>query len=530
FFCFFFILLCLFLIPLWPLWYKTLKGFNYLFGLFSVWVIAKLLFKNEDFGLITKILVLSLIIIVIYGIYQYFWGLEITREMFMKHPEMMKNVSETYLDRMASNRIFATFVYPNTFAGYLLMIYPVVFFSIFSEKQKIVFRIANIIVLSLMVPVFAATESMGGWFCFLVVSFLMLLLFLIPKKFYFHFSASILLIGIFLAFIGIKTGQLPKIGSLTDRFSYWIAATEIFKRHTFIGVGPGNFSHFYLQFKLPGSMEAKFAHNLFFEILVSTGIIGTIVFVLSIFFFIKNNVGKILLEENNVMKGFFFGMAAFLLHCLVDFDYADAAITMFAFAFAGFVESSSTLKKQRFMRLTKLVAGIIIILVPFATVIEFKTWHVEKIIDSIKIGTIKEDPIQVLERASSIFPEPEIFFMQGEIFRYAYEKSRNIEFAEKAVNAYKRAIEINGFVPLYHRMLSKIYIEINNYSEAEKHLLKMIEIYPTKAIYNMEIGLFYKKIGRNELAKIYLEKSERMPPSSKDEARMLEEYKNGKSF
>ncbi len=58
----------------------------------------------------------------------------------------------------------------------------------------------------------------------------------------------------------------------------------------------------------------------------------------------------------------------------------------------------------------------------------------------------------------------------------------------------------------------------------------MLEIYPTKAIYNMEIGLFYKKIGKNEIAKIYIEKGQKLPPSSKDEAKMLKEYENGKSL
>lgn len=526
-----FVLFCLFLVPLWPLWYKTLKGFNYLFALLSIWIITKLIFNEEDFHLIAKVLIFSMVLIVSYGIHQYFWGLESTREMMMKQPEMMKSVSETYLDRIASNRIFATFVYPNTFAGYLLMIYPVVFFSVFLEKQKSIFRYINILILAMILPVFAATESMGGWFCFLIVSFLILLFFIIPKKYYFYACTAILLIAIFLIYAGIKIGTLPKIASLVDRANYWIAAIEIFKKYPFFGTGPGNFSHFYLQFKLPGAMEAKFAHNLFFEILVSTGLIGCILFFLSIFFFIRDNVGKIFLPgENNLIRGFFFGMVGIFLHCLVDFDYANAAIITILFTFAGLIESSCVLKKQGQVRLTKLLAGIIIIIVPFTAAVEFKTWHVEKIIENIKIGTIKENPIQVLEKASAIFPEPEIFFMQGEIFRYAYDETKNIEFAERAIRSYRKAIEINSFVPVYHRILAKVLIETGRYDEAEKYLLKILEIYPTKAIYNMEVGLFYRKIGKNELARIYLEKSKQLPPSSKDEARMLEEYKNGKSF
>ncbi|MCX7706157.1 MAG: O-antigen ligase family protein [bacterium] len=527
---FLFVLLCLFLIPFWPLWYKTLKEFTYLFSLFSVWILFKTVFKEDDFPLISKVLCISLTLTMVYGIHQYFWGLESTRKMLLQNPGMMRNISETYLDRMASNRIFATFVYPNTFAGYMLMIYPIVFFSIFSERQKNFFKITNIIILSLLLPVFAATESMGGWFCFIVISFLMLLFFLIPKKFFLPSCVAILFIALLLTIAGLKAGFLPKLSSLTDRISYWIAAVEIFKNYPIIGVGPGNFSHFYLQFKLQGTMEAKFAHNLFFEILVSTGLIGCCLFFLSVFFFIKKNIKKILLTENYVLNGLFFGIFGIFLHCLVDFDYADAAITTIVFAFAGLIETAYLPGKTKKIQLTKLIAGIIIILIPFASVIEFKTWRVGRIIESIRTGNIRENPVQVLEKAASIYPEPDIFFMQGEIFRYIYNETRNIDFANRSINAYKKAIEINGFVPAYHRTLARILIEIGKYDEAEKHLLEIVKIYPTKALYNLELGLFYRKMGKNDLAKVYIEKGVKLPPSSKDEARMLEEYKNGKDF
>lgn len=526
-----FIIMCLSFIPFWEAWTMTIKGFTYLFSLFSVWVLFKTVFREEDFFVVAQVLIFALAIISFYGIYQHFWGLEITRQMLMQNPELMKNISETYLDRISSNRIFSTFVYPNIFAGYILLLYPVVFFSVFLKKNKNYFwQIYNGLILALILPVFAATESMGGWLCFLIVSFLILLFILIPaKRTYLYFCIALFLASIFLIFFSIKTGIFPKLSSLMDRVNYWIAALQIFKNNP-AGIGHGNFSQFYLQFKAPGSMEAKYAHNLIFEILVSTGISGLFLFLLSIFLFIKTNVDNFFTSKNYLLKGFIFGMIGFFLHSLVDFDYADAAITTIVFAFAGLVESNSFHRKIKIQGLTKVIGSIIIIMILFASIIDFKKWRVEKILEGIKTGTIKENPIQVLEKAKNIFPEPEIFFIEGEIYRFIFQKTKNIEYTEKAIYAYKKAIEKNSRSPKYHRMLAMILFETGRYQDAEKEFLRLIEIYPTKALYFLEIGIFYEKIGKQDLSRYYIEKAKKLPPTSKDEAIIIQEYKSGKNF
>ncbi|MCM8822130.1 MAG: O-antigen ligase family protein [Candidatus Omnitrophica bacterium] len=524
-----FIVFCLFLVPFWPLWHQTLKEFTYMLSLLSVWVLFRTIFNQDDFPLVAQALIFALAIIVFYGIHQYFWGLEETRQMFMQQKELMGNLSETYLDRMASNRIFATFVYPNTFAGYLLLLYPVAFFSILRGKKRML-QLTGAITLAILIPVLAATESMGGWFCFLIVSFLMLLFFLVPRKFYIHSCIGLSVILIFLLYAGIKTEIIPKISSLTDRINYWTAALQIIKNHPFTGTGPGNFSQFYLQYKVPGAMEAKFAHNIVVEILVSTGLAGFILFAITIFFFARRNIKNFLETENYLLTGFMFGLFGIFLHSLVDFDYADSAISVIIFALAGIVEAVPALEKQKPKRLTKLIAGSIIILLISAVVIETKIWKVNKSIENIKTGKSRENPIQVLEKTAKIFPEPETLFIQGEIFRHIYRETKDYRFAEKAVTAYKKAVGINKFSPKYRRTLAMMLMETGQYEEAEKEFLKVIEIYPTKALYNLELGMFYRKIGKDELAEVYLDRGKKLPASSKDEARSIQEYKNGKSF
>ncbi|MGC8804687.1 MAG: O-antigen ligase family protein, partial [Candidatus Ratteibacteria bacterium] len=351
----------------------------------------------------------------------------------------------------------------------------------------------------------------------------------IPGKYYLYFCFFFFVILSLIAYYGFTSGLMPKFGSLQDRINYWLAGIQIFKNYPFTGVGPGNFSQFYLQFKIPGAMEAKFAHNLIVEVLVCTGLVGLIIFITALFFFIKENTHSFLLPKNQLITGYLFGITGFFLHSIIDFDYANAAVASVLFAFSGLVESCSDAQNVKSKALTKLLAGIIIILMPVAMVVEYKTWQVVKIIDKIKNGK-SHNPIQDLKQASDIFPEPEIFFIEGEIFRFAYQETRDVKFAERAIDAYKKAIESNPFVPHYHRMLAKLFTELGKNKEAEKEFLRVIELYPSKALYNMEIAEFYKKIGNKNLSKIYFEKGMSLPPSSKDEARSIEEYKNGKNF
>ncbi|HON04840.1 MAG TPA: O-antigen ligase family protein [bacterium] len=528
---FLFIGICGFLLFLWPTWYRSAREISYLFGLVTIWVVFKMVFDEKDFPSITVALFSMLAVIIIYGIDQYFGGLEMTKQYIMQHPELIRNMSDTYLQRMASNRIFSRFVYPNTFAGYLLILYPVVLFSIFYYKKPLT-RVVCGILLALILPVFAATESMGGWFCFVIVSVLILLYLIVPKRFYFYWCFALLIVCSIFVYMGIQIGFLPKIGSLADRINYWISATNIFRKNPVYGIGPGNFSQFHLMFKVPGAMEAKFAHNIIFEIAACTGIVGIVFFLATGIFFILRNLRNFLYSDNLLLTGFIFGVIGFFLHCLVDFDYANPAITAIAFAFLGIIESVPDKHDISSAGLTKFFAGGMIIAGVLASTVEIKTLQVDKIIENIKAGEYRqENPIQVLEQASRIYPEPELFFIEGEIFVSAFEATSSLELANMAITSYEKAIKLNPDSSKYHRALARILVKLNRNEEAEKEFLEAIKNYPTKALYNLELGLFYRKIGEEQKAKIYLEKARDLPASSVDEAEIIKkEIKNGEDF
>lgn len=78
-------------------------------------------------------------------------------------------------------------------------------------------------------------------------------------------------------------------GSLRGRFAQNLAAIRVFFEHPFLGVGPGHFAKFYSarygnEVGTKRLISNRRAHSLYLEMLADTGLIGTITFMLVVFF------------------------------------------------------------------------------------------------------------------------------------------------------------------------------------------------------------------------------------------------------
>ncbi len=72
--------------------------------------------------------------------------------------------------------------------------------------------------------------------------------------------------------------ETPK--SLLYRFQYWQATAAMIADHPWFGCGPGNFQHYYTQYKLPEASELiADPHNLFFEVAATAGVPALLAFV-----------------------------------------------------------------------------------------------------------------------------------------------------------------------------------------------------------------------------------------------------------
>jgi O-antigen ligase len=132
---------------------------------------------------------------------------------------------------------------------------------------------------------FILTRSKGAFASFLVASavFALLLKSKNPK-----ISKNIILTACVLAVLaliplaawyGLKFGRLPGGNSMLVRWQYWHASAQMVADHPFTGIGPGNFSTLYHQYKTPAAPETvSDPHCFVISILAQYGSLGLLGF------------------------------------------------------------------------------------------------------------------------------------------------------------------------------------------------------------------------------------------------------------
>ena len=218
---------------------------------------ACLSLPDKKSKLTIEVIILAGTIISALAIYQYFFGFSHTVS-YMNRKGIDSQFAADYLAR---RRVFFPFVTPNSLAGYLAFIIPLVF--IIKNKLKW-------LILPLMLTALFLTKSLGA----LLSLFLCAGLYLYLKR---DFSAKKLalavILGISLLFVvslrqsSLKTHQTPSF-SFEKRLAYWQDTFSIIKTRPLAGVGPGNFD-------IPLS---RYAHNSYLQVWAETGILGLISF------------------------------------------------------------------------------------------------------------------------------------------------------------------------------------------------------------------------------------------------------------
>jgi len=250
------------------------------------------------------------------GFYQYFYSLPATRAEFARNPEAMlrdAGVNPTpgsperklFEDRLNSTEPLATFALANSLAG-LLAPWLIVALGIavagWGAKAGTVGRIGNpsyktdarragavlaagaaaicIGLCVLLTKSRTALLALGLGVCLLAA-----LRWPVRRLFTWRLALAAAVIGGLVAG-AIAAGvwdrlvltETPK--SLLYRFQYWQATAAMIADHPWFGCAPGNFQHYYTQYKLPEASESiADPHNLFFEIAATAGVPALLAFV-----------------------------------------------------------------------------------------------------------------------------------------------------------------------------------------------------------------------------------------------------------
>ncbi|MEW6104139.1 MAG: O-antigen ligase family protein [bacterium] len=402
-------------------------------------------------------ILLSCFLVSCYGIYQSLFGLAQTREFiqFYKLPD-------EFLGR-ASNKVFSTFIYPNAFAGYLVLVLPLAISLIFNLKKKFHLLLFCSSALLLLYSLYL-TGSRGGFISF----FFSLFLFFILRR-----KRILIILSLFLFLFVLIHYSIPPPSSLIARLGYARASLKIIRDNP-AGTGISTFASMYFKYKLASEEETRMAHNNYLQIGVELGIFGLLAFIfLLVFIAIK---GLNIARKNRNLEGYYIGSFAFFFHSIVDFDLYLPEITFIFFFFLGILFSFEKNEKKT----SRLFALILIIPVIYLCFYSYKMMKAASLYEKAMDYIFTNEYVLAeknLENAINLNKNPEWLITLG---RLKEEKD-----PDYSLKLYRMAIEENPNFPYYNYCIARVLIKKGRNKEAIFFLKRASKFYPTNPIYRM---------------------------------------------
>jgi len=500
------------------------------------WTIKNFPSEKRIKMLLLTSLCLACFILLIYAVYQYSFGFSAMREFLKTNPEYFINSPE-FIKRLNQNIIFATFIYPPAFGGYLSMLFMVligIYFAIDtktlkSKRRATALKLVILTVCLLIVPVLILTKSKGA---LLSLLFGAAVFFALSKK---RSRLTWLVLTIFavtaitggLSFLPLD-GRMPKlvnfIRSYQVRIEYWRAAGMMILKRPVFGFGPGTFGIAYPLFKTLLGEETIMAHNSFIQIWTESGAFSFSAFLIFCFIFIKKGL-KNNIRDKSIQIGLYSASVSFLIHNLVDFGVFDPQRAVTAFSIMGifFMGEKKTGERtipNRKKQIIRLSVGILLF---FCVLLYSLAAYSAALLDQKAAYAYKQNNLQKaaelskyainLSRLSDV-----LYFHRAIIFEKAFLKSNREKKAllNEAINNYQKATSLNPFVAHYHWRLAKALLVSNRkdaQKKAEEQFKKAVLLYPVNPFYYEQLADFYDIIGDNGKAE-----------KSRKQAKILQKY------
>jgi O-antigen ligase len=281
---------------------------------------------------------------------QHFGGLAATRQMAQEGnglglpPAILNNPD--YVKRMSSDRVFGTFLYPNSLAGGILLLLPVtlVFVWQITPKLRPLFRWLFVLILGgCGFSCLYWSGSKAAWLLMVISGVIALASSPISiswKRALIYGLLAVGLVGFTIKYVdSVVRGKT----SMVARFAYWKGAVDIFLRHPIIGTGPGTFGVEYEQIKSKDAEMARLAHNDYLEQASDSGVFGFLTFstlILGSLFMVY----RYRLSKNDpfftIKFAAWLGLVGLFLHSTMEFHLYYPALAWPAFLLLGWLSSS----------------------------------------------------------------------------------------------------------------------------------------------------------------------------------------------
>ena len=181
-------------------------------------------------------------------------------------------------------RVYSTFDNPNVLGQYLVMVIPVSFALMWSEK-RIWQKIFYLGITAVMCACLIFTWSRAAWIgIILAIGFYMV----VKDR---RWSSLLVVALLIMPFILPESilSRITSLGNMKDsstayRFSVWLSSLRMAGDYWLsgIGLGAGAFERVYQKYALNGAGFALHAHNFYIQLVVEMGVLGIIMFAMLI--------------------------------------------------------------------------------------------------------------------------------------------------------------------------------------------------------------------------------------------------------
>jgi len=255
---------------------------------------------------------------------QHFGGLAATRE----YADQLGQTTGALAKRLASGRVFGTFVYPNALAGFLVVAFGPVVALLWKQS-----RWTAIVGAAVMGWVLVLTGSRGGVVAMAAAVAVGALLLARTRRQRVIGVAAIGLFGLLGAWVAGSRGA----ASFEARLDYWRGAVEIIKDYPSWGTGPGTFGSMYPAYKaVPTEEEAEMAHNAYLQMWSDSGVFAFLAYLAlwgaGLVKAVRQGRGA-----DPLSVGLAAGLVGWVVHQGVDFDLHVPGVAVPAFLLLGLV-------------------------------------------------------------------------------------------------------------------------------------------------------------------------------------------------
>ena len=360
----------------------------------------------------------------------------------------------------------------NVVAGFLALVYPLIFIFIKEQKNTKVF-------IAIMFFVLFAIFITGCKIS-IILSLISTIIFLFEyiKKIYIKILCSFFVIGLFI-YIYIMFFMNPGFNGVMEKLILWKTAYLIFKENVFFGCGLGNYSTLFNSFRPEFILNTIFAHNIIMQLLAEVGLFGLISFIILILAFYIEIIKKVL-EGKDIYFYIYVTMSitSFIIINLFDYSFfIPTNILMFFIIFSSvFYNKGINLKKSKF-NIFFLVPICVVMIAIFIRPVIANTYY-KKGIDLYVSGHYKI-AIEEFEKAIKFDNKnPEYYSQVSKSYFALYDKIRNENgqlYADKAIEYNKKAIQLNKYDAQLRMSLASIYWNDERKEEALETIQEAIK-------------------------------------------------------